>query len=136
MQTQEIWQRDTAGLPLGSGWGPVSRSLRSAAVLGPTWPLLLLPVPRQTGMAMCTWSQPCLSQQRSSLAEAGNGQECFPESWLGWGEWALGVQAGGPGSDPPVLSTSEIKSSSSSISKPVDLFIYYRVYACILPLSI
>ena len=31
----------------------------------------------------------------------------------------------GPGSDPPVLSTSEIKSSSSSISKPVALFIYY-----------
>ena len=31
----------------------------------------------------------------------------------------------GPGSDPPVLSTSEIKSSSSSISKPVAFFIYY-----------
>ena len=38
------------------------------------------------------------------------------------------MQAGGPGSDPPVLSTSEIKSSSSSISKPVDLFIYYMAF--------
>ena len=74
-------QWGTAGLPWGSGQGPMSRSLRSAAVLGPAWPLLLLPVPRQTGTAVCTWSQPFLSRQRSSLAEAGNGgQECLPES--------------------------------------------------------